>query len=66
MERLTETWGPDHFVLKGNKTVYNRNPPKKQRVAYALSKLFRYEEAGLDPEKVKLTFNRERVKYVRK
>lgn len=53
MERLTETWGPDHFVLKGNKTVYNRNPPKKQRVAYALSKLFQYEEAGLDPEKVK-------------
>lgn len=54
MERLTETCGPEHFVLKGNKTIYKRNPPKKQRVAFALAKLFQYENLGITPEEMKM------------
>lgn len=52
MERLTESWGADHFAVKGNATVYNRNPKESQRVACALAKLFRYEDSGLDPEEI--------------
>lgn len=52
MDRLTETWGQENFVLKGNKTIYNRKPMKRQRVTYALAKLFRYEATGLEPEEI--------------
>lgn len=44
MNRLTEPCGPNHFRICGNKTVYNRKPPKSSRVSYALAKLFQMEE----------------------
>ena len=44
MDRLTEPCGPNHFRVCGNKTVYNRKPPRISRVSYALAKLFRFEE----------------------
>lgn len=54
MERLTEPYGTDYFRVRGNKTVYNRNPKKSNRVSYALAMLFRYENLGLTPEEMKL------------
>ncbi|WP_270289526.1 hypothetical protein [Enterocloster citroniae] len=51
MERLTEPYGTDHLCVCGNKTVYNRNPKKSSRVAFALAKLFQMEELA-EPKKV--------------
>lgn len=51
MERLTEPYGADYFRIHGNKTVYNRNPNKSSRVAFALAKLFRLEELA-EPKKI--------------
>ena len=53
MERLTEAWGTNHFAIKGNATVYSRNPKESQRVACALAKLFSYEDTGLEPEEIR-------------
>lgn len=44
MDRLTEPFGPNHFRVCGNKTIYNRKPQKINRVSYALAKLFRLED----------------------
>ena len=48
--RLTEPCGAEHFRIRGNNTVYNRNPPKSSRVSYALAKLFQYEDLEITPE----------------
>ena len=45
MERLTEKFGDLHFRIKGNNTLYQKNPSLKQKVGYALAKLFELEEA---------------------
>ena len=52
MDRLTEPFGPNHFRVCGNKTVYNRKPPKSSRVSYALAKLFRLED-DQEPQSVR-------------
>lgn len=52
MDRLTESCGPNHFRVCGNKTVYNRKPPKSSRVSYALAKLFQLEE-DQEPQSVR-------------
>lgn len=51
MGRLTEPFGPNHFRVCGNKTVYNRKPQKINQVSYALAKLFQME-AQDNPVKV--------------
>lgn len=51
MERLTEPYGNDCFRMCGNKTVYNRNPKKSNRVVFALAKLFHMEELT-EPKKI--------------
>lgn len=51
MDRLTEPCGADYFRVRGNKTVYNRNPKKSSRVAFALAKLFQLEELA-EPKKI--------------
>lgn len=52
MERLTEPYGKDYFRLCGNKTVYSRKPARTNRIAYALAKLFYYEDSGLEPGEI--------------
>lgn len=53
MERLTEPYGPDYFRVRGNKTVYNRNPSKSSHISCALARLFQYENLGLMPEEMR-------------
>lgn len=52
MDRLTEPFGPNHFRVCGNKTIYNRKPQKINRVSYALAKLFRLED-DQEPQSVR-------------
>jgi len=52
MNRVTEQYGKQYFRVRGNKTVYNRNPEKSSRVACALAKLFEYESTGMEPEEI--------------
>ena len=45
MNRLTESYGKNQFRVIGNSTIYDRNPKKSKRLAYALAKLFKIEES---------------------
>lgn len=54
MDRLTEPYGTDYFRVCGNKIVYSCKPAKSSRVAFALAKLFQYENLGITPEEMKM------------
>ena len=47
-KRFTEPGGDTSFRVAGLSTIYDRNPPKTQKLSMALAKLFRMEQMGAD------------------
>lgn len=47
-KRRTEPGSDTSFRVVGLSTIYDRNPPKTQKLSVALAKLFRMEQEGLE------------------
>ena len=47
-KRFTEPGGDTSFRVAGLSTIYDRQPPKSQKLSMALAKLFQMEQMGAD------------------
>lgn len=47
-KRMTEPGRDTSFRVVGLSTIYDRQPPKSQKLSMALAKLFRMEQMGVD------------------
>lgn len=47
-KRMTEPGRDTSFRVVGLSTIYDRQPPKTQKLSMALAKLFRMEQQGID------------------
>lgn len=47
-KRMTEPGRDTSFRVVGLSTIYDRQPPKTQKLSMALAKLFRMEQEGLE------------------